>query len=126
MNVPSYQRPAEICRLLAAFALLAAVLLLFELPLRAGLAQVLRSSNPLAGLFGPARGFFARIDSQPSGAKIRIDGKNRGETPFLGNVDCRQGDKVEIEIEAKPYQPWRRELECRENGQLEIDAKLSR
>jgi hypothetical protein len=119
-------RLAGLLRLLSALALLAAVLVFFELPLRALATRVGQDGNPLAGLFGPAKGFLARIGSQPSGAAIRIDGKARGETPFLGNVACGQGDKVLIEIAAPGYQTWRRELECRVDGQLEIDARLAR
>lgn len=124
-------RLAGLLRLCAALAILAAVLIVFQLPLgalaaRIGTSGSLLSGIPLAGLFGADQGFLARIDSQPSGAAVAIDGKYRGETPFLGNVACGQGDEVVVEITSAGYQPWRRELECREGGQLEVDAKLSR
>lgn len=117
---------AELCRFLAAACLLAAVLVFFRLPLLVLAAKTGELGNPLAGYFGPAEGFFARIHSAPSGARIRIDGKERGETPFLGNVECSAGEKVVIEVDLHGYDIWRRELECRENGQLEVDAKLKR
>lgn len=117
--------PADLCRLIAALSLLLAVLIFFELPLRALLAQA-GTGNPLSGLFGPAKGFLARIDSVPSGAHIRIEGKDRGETPFLGNVSCRKGDKIHVEVSAPGYQLWQRELVCREDAQLELMARLKR
>lgn len=117
---------ADLCGLLAAIALLAAVLLVFELPLRALAAKAGAMDNPLGSLFGPSAGFMARIGSRPSGAAIIVDGKKRGVTPFLGNVACHQGEKVKIEIELAGFEKWTRELECRENGQVTVDAKLSR
>lgn len=117
---------ADLCRLLAAVALLAAVVLFFELPLRALAAKVGAMESPLGSIFGPSAGFMAAIGSQPSGAAVKIDGKKRGVTPFLGNVACHQGEKVKIEIELAGFEKWTRELECRENGQLTVDAKLSR
>lgn len=122
----SPHRLASLFRLLAALALLAAALLFFAAPLRTLAARLERGGNPLAGVFGPAPGFLARIDSRPKGASIRIDGRDRGKTPFLGNVACSRGEKIAIEIEAQGYQPWKRELECRVDGQLEISAQLSR
>lgn len=122
----SPQRLAALCRLLAALALLAAVLVFFAPPLRTLGAQLGRGGNPLNGYLGPAQGFLARIDSQPRGATVRIEGKNRGETPFLGNVACSGGEKIRLEIEAPGYRIWKRELECRADGQLEVKAQLSR
>ncbi len=117
---------AGLFRLLAALSLLVAALVFFELPLRLLAARAGAIGNPLAGLFGPAPGFMATIQSQPPGAAIRIDGKNRGVTPFLGNVAGRQGERVAVEIALAGYKPWKRELDCRENGQLSVEAKLSR
>lgn len=119
-------RLAGLLRLCAALAILAAVWIVFEPPLRALAARIGQAGNPLAGVLGADQGFLARIGSSPPGAAVAIDGKQRGETPFLGNVACGQGDKVLIEIAAPGYQTWRRELECREGGQLEVDAKLTR
>lgn len=125
-TAPSFAFLAELCRLLAAACLLAAVLIFFRLPLSVLAAKTGQMGNPLAGFFGPAEGFFARIHSTPGGARIRVDGKERGETPFFGNVECSPGERVVIEIESTGFEIWRRELECRENGQLEVDAKLKR
>ena len=124
-STPEASRAAG-CRLLAAAALLAAVLILFQLPLRGLFAKVAAGGNPVAGFFGPSKGFLARVGSQPPGAKVLIDGKVRGETPFLGNVACTQGQKIQLEIKAEGYAPWRREIDCREDGQLGVDAQLSR
>lgn len=125
-TAPSLAFLAELCRLLAAACLLAAVLVFFRLPLSVLAAKTGQMGNPLAGFFGPAEGFFARIHSTPGGARIRVDGKERGETPFFGNVECSPGERVVIEIDLTGFEIWRRELECRENGQLEVDAKLKR
>lgn len=125
-TAPSFTFLAELCRLLAAACLLAALLVFFRLPLLALAAKTGQMGNPLAGLLGPAEGFFARVHSTPSGAKIRVDGQERGETPFFGNVECSAGEKVVIEVDLAGFEIWRRELECRKNGQLEVDAKLKR
>lgn len=119
-------RVARLLRVAAALALLAAAIFFFEAPLRSLYARAGNAGNPLDRVLGPSQGFFARISSRPSGAAVEIDGKLRGETPFLGNVACSPGEKVAVAIAAPGYRPWRRELDCRKDGQVEINATLER
>jgi len=78
----------------------------------------------LSGVSGPSRGFHARILSAPAGADVAIQGKPRGQTPFFGNVSCREGEEVVIEVSAKGFRLWTRNPLCREGGTLEITARL--
>lgn len=117
-------RLANPVRVLAAAAALVFALALFQGPLLGRLpATVGDRIEKLPGL-GASRGFVAQIASEPAGAKVSIDGRARGETPFFGNATCRAGDTVVIEIVAEGFKPWRRELPCREGDTLRINARL--
>ncbi len=79
-----------------------------------------------ARLGGGARnqGFHVRILSEPSGAEVKIQGKSKGHTPFIGNVQCRNEQEVIFEVSLKGFRPWVRNPLCRVGGTLEINARL--
>jgi hypothetical protein len=130
MTPQSRRRTAGFLRWISALATLVAVLLLFRAPLARVLPGLDRglAATGLDSAFrlGPAPGFNLRADSVPSGAELWIGGELKGTLPMLGNVICRSGDSVELEVRLDGYEPWRRELECREGGQLEVTARLKR
>ncbi len=99
---------ADLFSLLAAIALLAAVLLFFELPLRALAARAGAMESPLGGIFGPAAGFMAAIGLPAVGRRGDGRRQERGVTPCLGNVACHQGEKVKLEIELAGFEKWNR------------------
>lgn len=73
---------------------------------------------------GESSGFNARIDSEPPGADIFIDGTLRGTAPFLGSVSCKPDQAVEIKLSKKGFRPWVRNPLCRHGATLEITARL--
>ena len=79
-------RLAQLCRVLAAASALVFALALFQGPLLGRLPATV--SDQLEGLpgIGASSGFVAQIVSEPAGAKVWIDGRERGETPFFGNA----------------------------------------
>ena len=73
---------------------------------------------------GPRRGFMMQINSTPSGAAFFVDGTERGHTPALANVACRQGDSVELRVVKEGFAEYHRTVECREGGRLQVRARL--
>jgi hypothetical protein len=115
---------AQLLRLLAALFLLLAVLNFFRPQLVAFVDVGSQGAEGLAAMLDPPKGFMVQALSEPGGARIEIDGRDRGFTPFLGNVSCREGEDVVLTVRAPGYQPWQRKVACREDGQLEIKAQL--
>ena len=74
--------------------------------------------------FGPSRGFVTQVLSMPAGAEVWIDGQRRGTTPFFGNVTCREGAEVTIDVVAPERRPWRRAVPCRQGQTLKVTARL--
>lgn len=121
-------RLADGLRLLAWVAFFVAVVSTFRQPFDRVLGHRLRpvlaaiGADRLLGI-APAPGFMLQVTSRPSGAAVRIDGIERGKTPALLNVTCRQGEKVVIEVELAG-RSTRRTVECREGGRLEANLPL--
>lgn len=119
-------------RLVSALALLVAVLGFFRQPLAhsvfPGVFPGLERWAAEAGIgaLGPAPGFLLRADSVPPGGTLFVDGEPRGTLPFFGNVICRAGDEVRLEVRLDGYQPWVRTVDCREGGRLQLTARLER
>ncbi|MEO1369490.1 MAG: PEGA domain-containing protein [Acidobacteriota bacterium] len=110
----------------AAACALALSIFVFSDPLLTVLPPTVATTLDAVPGLGSSRGFVAQILSEPTGASVRIDGVERGTTPFFGNVQCRAGSDVEIEVAADGYATWRRELPCREGDTLKATARLER
>lgn len=126
LNPTSRRRLVAALRWVAAVALLVAVVSLLREPLGhvlPGFDGTLNTSG-LGAALGPAPGFLIRADSVPKGASLWIDGEAHGTLPLLGNVVCRDGDEVKLEIRLDGYATWRRTVQCREGGELEVTARL--
>lgn len=118
-------RSSDLWRALAAACALVASVGLWSDPVAALVDKLSagRVSWSLPGA-GAAPGFNARIETVPSGAEVRVDGQDRGTTPFLGNIVCREGEPVSIEVSKKGFRPWVRNPLCRHGGTLEVTATL--
>lgn len=143
----------EVLRWVAALAALLAVTLLFREPLgytllpepdrslsgpsvsRVASQEEAREDDPAGSpraasepsfQLGPAPGFQLRATSVPRGADLWVNGRLKSSLPVLGNVECRSGERVELEVRKEGYLTWRRVVGCREHGQLEITARLER
>lgn len=123
------KRTIELLRLLSAVSLLLLVILLLRQPLTWLLGDrvtgAATSLSPSALLPPPkAKGFHLEASSEPSGAILRINGKEHGTTPFIGNVICRADDPVLLEVEAAGMKAWQRTVPCRQGEVLRINARL--
>lgn len=124
--------PATRRRLVATLRWVAAVALLVAMVslLREPLAHVLPgfdgtlNTSGIDSVFGPAPGFLVRASSKPAGGTLWIDGELQGSLPLIGNVVCRDGDEVQLEIRLDGHSTWRRTVQCREGGELEVSARL--
>jgi hypothetical protein len=66
-----------------------------------------------------------KINSQPGGAEIWINGTQRGRTPTtISDVDMDSAKKIELRL--KDYQPFFQDLEWPSSGEIDIDARFKR
>jgi serine/threonine protein kinase len=64
-----------------------------------------------------------RLESNPSGAMVVIDGKlHEGKTP--GVIDPIEPGTHEVEVVLKGHQPWRREITVAQGETLRVEATL--
>jgi hypothetical protein len=71
-------------------------------------------------------GFGISVETEPSGARVMLDGADLGETPLVASVGCTPGEVVRVRLERPPLRPQERTTTCRENTLVELSAKLSR
>jgi TolB-like protein len=62
-----------------------------------------------------------RITSDPEGAKVFIDNKEAGNTPYRGKV--RKGMTVNLRVEKENYKNWQKTLTVNED--VEVEAELA-
>ena len=74
----------------------------------------------------PFQGFGLSIESKPPGARVKVGGKEVGETPIVTSVDCTPGDEVEVGVEKRGHRPVRRTVRCRADALLELTFSLGR
>jgi hypothetical protein len=74
----------------------------------------------------PFEGFGLSVDSSPPGARVRVDGRDVGETPILTSVDCTPGREVEVRLEKRGFRPVRRAARCRADALIELSFVLVR
>ncbi|MEM6796877.1 MAG: hypothetical protein AAF725_23085, partial [Acidobacteriota bacterium] len=95
---------AALLRLAAGCCLLYLSGIVFYQPLADAMpGELSRSLERIPGV-GASGGFMAQILSEPPGAAVAIDGKPRGTAPFFGNVACREGEKVRLEVRAEGFE----------------------
>lgn len=74
----------------------------------------------------PFPGFGLSIGSTPSGASVRVDGREVGGTPIVTNLDCDPGQVVEVRVEKAGFRSIRREVRCRADELVEMRFTLRR
>ena len=66
-----------------------------------------------------------RLDSQPTGAEIRLNDRVRGHTPAtLSDIDMESAKTLELRL--KDYQPYIQQLDWPTAGEITISKKLER
>lgn len=120
-------------RLLAAVALLALMVSFFYQPLSRGLErwsrdEVMPSQEVAAAGEEPPPAappsFLLQVFSNPSHARVTIDGKERGTTPAVTNVTCRSGQVIKVMVELSGHRRWQRELPCLPGESAVLEVKL--
>ncbi len=53
------------------------------------------------------------VDFGPSRSEVYLDGRRVGKTPFVGQITCRDGDQIRIEVVPPQGMPIRRTGTCR-------------
>ena len=71
-----------------------------------------------------APGFVVTAASVPAGGTFIVDGEPRGALPMLSNIQCTDGQSVELRVEKPGFKPWSRTVSCREGGSLRVRASL--
>lgn len=72
----------------------------------------------------PFDGFALSVDSAPSGAEVRVDGRPLGETPLLASVKCAPGSDLKVRVEKPPLAPRERSVRCAENALVRLAVRL--
>ncbi len=115
-------------RLLSAFCLLLLAASIFWQPLaravRPRVAPALQHMPVPEILRRSPRGFMVRVVSDPTSARVVIEGADRGSTPLFANVTCAQDQEVRITVEKPGFPAWRRTVRCRVGGELTVNARL--
>lgn len=74
----------------------------------------------------PFHGFAISVSSSPAGARVLVDGDEKGETPLAASVDCEPGREVQVRIEKAGYRAQRRSLRCRADALVRLSARLEK
>ncbi|MEM8930870.1 MAG: hypothetical protein AAGE94_06835 [Acidobacteriota bacterium] len=115
----------DLLRLWIACCGLALVTLVFRLPLSQEIwPRAFTLAEMSSGQAAP--GFVVNVTAEPTMGAVWIDGVERGPIPFFGNVRCRDGDAVTIEVRTAGHRAWSRTIACREGGSLDVRARLQR
>jgi hypothetical protein len=72
------------------------------------------------------QGFGISVESAPEGARVLVNGADKGETPLVASVECTPGDPVRIELQKPPLSPQQRVTTCRADALVELSVKLAR
>ncbi len=86
-----------------------------DVPKKGGEVQVMALLKPVTGKL--------KINSQPGGAEIWINGQQRGRTPTtINDVDMDSSRRIELRL--KDYEPYVQDLAWPSSGEVDIDARL--
>lgn len=75
------------------------------------------------GPLGPERSLAFMIFSTPDKAEVILDGQPRGNTPVGANLDCRENERVGLELRKPGYMSWEKVFRCKE-GNIKVHAIL--
>lgn len=64
------------------------------------------------------------VESEPSGATIRVDGKDQGETPVSVGLECLPGSPVLVEFSLRGYEKAEHRTLCPHDALVKVTALL--
>jgi hypothetical protein len=90
--------------------------------------EPLRTSiDPRTGeRIAPFSGFAVAIETEPPGARVLIDGVERGEAPVLAGVECGPGEQVEIRAAQRGAGEASAVTTCRPDTLVKLTLRLRR
>jgi hypothetical protein len=60
------------------------------------------------------------INSQPEGARVRINGEDKGQTPLVMDNEFPSGMEVPVEVSLPGYKPWKATLSGSAPAQFDV------
>ncbi len=69
------------------------------------------------------QGFGLSIESEPSGARVWVNGEERGQTPLTTSVECKLGDAVRVEVRGQRAKQVR-STRCRADQLVEMTFQV--
>ncbi len=88
-----------------------------DVPKQGGEVNVMALLKPVTGKL--------KINSQPGGAEIWVNGQQRGRTPTtINDVDMDSSRRIELRL--KDYAPYVQDLDWPSSGEINIDARFKR
>ncbi|QRK10509.1 PEGA domain-containing protein [Archangium violaceum] len=69
-------------------------------------------------------GAILMVESEPSGANVRVDGRDQGETPVSVGLDCLPGKPVVVDITLRGYEKATHTTLCPHDALVKVTASL--
>jgi PEGA domain len=85
-----------------------------------------RGEPPSREAGSPFQGFAISVSSSPAGARVLVDGDEKGKTPLAASVDCEPGRDVQVSVEKAGYRAQRRAVRCRADALVRLSVRLEK
>ncbi len=72
----------------------------------------------------PFQGALLSLESHPSGANVRVNGVDQGDTPVTVGLDCVPGRTLVVEFTLKGFQKATHRAKCPRNALVTVTARL--
>ncbi|WP_375768815.1 PEGA domain-containing protein [Archangium gephyra] len=69
-------------------------------------------------------GAILMVESEPSGATIRVDGKDQGQTPVSVGLECLPGTPVLVEFSLRGYEKAKHRTVCPHDALVKVTARM--
>ncbi|MBM7115528.1 PEGA domain-containing protein [Archangium primigenium] len=70
------------------------------------------------------QGALLSLESSPSGASVRVNGVDQGETPVTVGLDCVPGGAVRLEFTLRGFEKTTHETPCPRDALVTLKARL--
>jgi hypothetical protein len=64
------------------------------------------------------------LESRPSGATVRVNDTDQGETPVTVGLDCRVGEPVAIEFSLRGHESTTHRTVCPRDSMITVNVRL--
>ena len=70
------------------------------------------------------KGALLSLESEPSGATVRMNGINQGDTPITVGLDCTPGTTISITLSLRGYESLTHRTACPRDALVKVTAQL--